>query len=43
MGDEMSMCRQALYMELTGKTWKELPKAVAAAADDSLDSANSKP
>ena len=24
MGDEMkmNMCRQALYMELTGKTWK---------------------
>ena len=28
------MCRYALYMELTGKTWEELPEEVEAAVGD---------
>ena len=33
-GDEIDMCRYALYMELTGKTWEELPEEVEAAVGD---------
>ena len=33
-GDEIDMCRYALYMELTGKTWEELPEEVEGAAGD---------
>ncbi len=33
-GNEIDMCRYALYMELTGKTWEELPEEVEAAVGD---------
>ena len=33
-GDEIDMCRYALYMELTGKTWEELPEEIEAAVGD---------
>ena len=33
-GDDIDMCRYALYMELTGKSWEELPDKARAAVGD---------
>ena len=33
-GDDVDMCRYALYMELTGKSWDELPDEAMLAASD---------
>ena len=32
--ENIDMCRYALYMELTGKTWKELPDEAEVVAGD---------
>ena len=32
--DEIDMCRYALYMELTGKSWEELPDEAEVAIGD---------
>lgn len=32
--DDIDMCRYALYMELTGKSWEELPDEVEVAIGD---------
>ena len=32
--DDIDMCRYALYMELTGKSWEELPDEAEVAIGD---------